>query len=787
MQNSQYRQIKKVAVVGAGTMGSQIAAHIANVGISCDLLDIPPTELTPEERANGLRLDSPVVRNRIAQSALDRMKSAKTRSPFYVPDAAALIRVGNFHDHAEWLAEADWIIEAVVEKLDVKKQVHEQIDQHRRRGTLVSSNTSGISVRAIAEDLSEDYRECFLGTHFFNPPRYMYLIELIPTEATRPDLVEFISDFAEHTLGKGIVRCKDTPNFIANRIGIFSVLHTIHLMLEEGYMIDEVEAITGPPMGRPRSATFRLGDIIGLDVLVDVANNVYDNATNDEQREVFRVPDFILQMLERGWLGEKTGGGFYQRRRGKNGSEIWTLDYNTLEYVPHSPPLSPPASGGIKGGLDSVNAVRQITDAGERLKRLIDSDDRAGQFAWKCLSHTMRYAASRIPEISNDLESIDNVMKWGFNWELGIFEAWDAIGVSESVARMKSESHTIPVLVADLLDSGRTSFYKTSSNSQPVKSNPDASLIDMGDGVLCLEFHSKMNTIDNPSIEMMFEAVDEVERNFEGLVIGNHADNFSVGANLALMLERARNGDWKGLEAMISAYQRANMRFRLSPKPVVAAPAGMALGGGCEIAFGADRICAAAETYIGLVEAGVGLIPAAGGVKEMAIRCLESVPSDADTELFPHFKRAFETIAYAKVSESAAGAKQLGYLRNTDTVSVNRAHHLHDAKQLVLAMAAEGYQMPQPRDVFVLGETGLHQLKSEIDLVQRAGRLSDHDVKILNQLAYVLCGGELSAPQSVSEDYLLELEREAFLGLCGEEKTHQRIEYTLKTGKPLKN
>ena len=776
MRNSQYRQIKRVAVVGAGTMGAQIAAHIANVGIPCDLLDIPPTELAAEERANHLTLDNPAVRNRIAQSALDRMKSAKTRSPFYVPDAAALIRVGNFHDHAEWLADADWIIEAVVENLDVKKQVHGRIDQHRRHGTLVSSNTSGISIRNIAEDLSQDYQECFLGTHFFNPPRYMYLIELIPTDVTRPGLVEFISDFAEYTLGKGIVHCKDTPNFIANRIGIFSVLHTIHLMLEEGYTIDEVDAITGPPMGRPRSATFRLGDIIGLDVLVDVANNVYQNAPNDERREVFRVPDFILQMVKKGWLGEKTGGGFYQRRRGESGSEIWTLDYNTLEYVPHS-----------EVRFDSVDGVRRIADAGERLKQLICSDDRAGQFAWKCLSHTMRYAASRIPEITDDLESVDNVMKWGFNWEHGIFEAWDAIGVPESVERMKADVHAIPPLVANLLDSGHTEFHKTSSKNKPMKSNADASLIDMGDGVLCLEFHSKMNAIDNPSIEMMFEALDEVERNFEGLIIGNHADNFSVGANLALMLERARNGDWKALEAMISAYQRANMKFRLSPKPVVTVPTGMTLGGGCEIAFGADRICAAAETYIGLVEVGVGLIPAAGGVKEMAIRCLEDVPLDTDAEPFPHIKRAFETIAYAKVSENAAHAKQLGYLREADTVSINRMHHLHDAKQLVLAMAAEGYQEPQPRQVFVLGETGLTPLRSEVDLARRAGHLSDHDVKILNQLAYVLCGGELSTPQSVSEDYLLELEREAFLGLCGEEKTHQRIEYTLKTGKPLKN
>ncbi len=776
MQNSQYRQIKRVAVVGAGTMGSQIAAHIANVGIPCDLLDIPPTELTLEERASHLTIDSPTVRDRIAQSALDRMKSAKTRSPFYVPDAAELIRIGNFHDHAEWLADADWIIEAVVENLEVKKQVHARIDQHRRRGTLVTSNTSGISIRAIAEALSEDYQECFLGTHFFNPPRYMHLVELIPTAVTRPDLVEFSFDFAEHTLGKGIVRCKDTPNFIANRIGIFSILHAIHLMLEEGYSIDEVDAITGPPMGRPRSGTFRLGDMIGLDVLVDVANNVYENAPNDERREVFRVPDFILRMVEKGWLGEKTGGGFYQSRRGENGSEIWTLDYNTLEYAPRS-----------EVRFDSVDRVRRIADAGERLKGLIDSDDRAGQFAWKCLSHAMRYAASRIPEISDDIDSIDNAMKWGFNWELGIFEAWDAIGAPESVERMKSEDHAIPPFVANLLYSGHTLFYRTSPKSKPVKSNADASLIDMGDGVLCLEFHSKMNTIDNPSIEMMFEALDAVERNFEGLVIGNHADNFSVGANLALMLERARNGDWEAIEAMISTFQRANMRFRLSSKPVVTAPVGMTFGGGCEIAFGADRICAAAETYIGLVEVGVGLIPAAGGVKEMAIRCLEDVPSDADVDPFPYIRRAFETVAYAKVSESAGHAKRLGYLRSTDRISINRRHHLHDAKQLVLTMAADGYQGPQPRQMFVLGETGLVRLRSEIDLSRRAGHLSDYDVKILNQLAYVLCGGNFSTPQSVSEDYLLELEREAFLGLCGEEKTHQRIEYTLKTGKPLKN
>ena len=544
MPRNQHRKIKKVAVVGAGTMGSQIAAHIANVGIPCDLLDILPPDLSAEERAD------PTTRNRIAQSALDRMTGAKTRSPFYVPDAARLIRAGkNLSDHADWLAEADWIIEAITENLDLKKQVHRLINQCRRDGTLVSSNTSGIPIRAISEDLSEDYKECFLGTHFFNPPRYMHLLEIIPTDKTRTDLVEFISDFGERTLGKGIVRCKDTPNFIANRIGVFAMMQTIHLMLEDGYTIDEVDAITGPPMGRPRSATFRLGDLVGIDILIDVAKNLYESAPDDERREIFRVPDFISQMVEKNWLGDKTGQGFYEKRSGKGGSEIWTLDYNTLEYAPRA-----------RVQFDSLDGVGRIADAGERIKQLVYSEDRAGQFAWKCLRDVMAYAGTRIPEISDDLVSIDNAMKWGFNWELGVFETWDAIGVPESVERMQSEGHSIPPLVANLLESGNISFYSTNTSTggrtyfdlgtsgyreiqnRPeainlsdlkadrvvVKSNSDASLIDIGDDVVCLEFHSKMNIIGPPIIEMLAESIEEVERNFEGLVIGNHADNFSA-------------------------------------------------------------------------------------------------------------------------------------------------------------------------------------------------------------------------------------------------------------------
>ncbi len=797
-------------MIGAGTMGSQIAAHIANVGIPCDLLDISPTELTAEERANNLTLDSLAVRNRISQAALDWMKSAKTRSPFYAPDTAQLIRVGNLSDRADWLVEADWIIEAVVEDLDVKKGVHALIDQHRIHGTLVSTNTSGISICAIAENLSEDYKECFLGTHFFNPPRYMHLIEIIPTDKTRQDLVEFISDFAERVLGKGIVRCKDTPNFIANRVGAFTIMYATHLMLEEGYTIDEVDAITGPPMGRPLSATFRLGDLIGIDILVDVVNNLYESVPDDERREIFRIPNFISQMIEKGWLGDKKGQGFYQKRRGEAGSEIWTLDYNTLEYVPRS-----------KVQFDSLNTVKRVADAGERIKQLVYSEDRAGQFAWRCLSNTMIYAAARISEISDDLVSIDNVMKWGFNWELGIFETWDAIGVPESVEPIKSEGHPIPPLVANLLEAGHNSFYaKTEfshskvkayfdlgangyreiesrpevinlsdlkANGKVVKSNSDASLVDIGDSVACLEFHTKMNAIDHPIIEMIVEALDEVDRNFAGLVIGNHADNFSVGANLALMLKRAQNKDWDAIDAMVRAFQSANMRLRLSPKPVVAAPAGMTFGGGCEIALSADGVYSAAETYMGLVEVRVGLIPAGGGTKEIAIRCLEAMPLDASTDAFPYLKHAFETIAYCKVSESGAHAKTLGYLHDTDGISINRAHHLYDAKQRVQAMAANGYQQPQPRKVFVQGESGIAWLKLEVHLRHRAENISDYDVKIANQLGYVLSGGELSAAQFVSEQYILDLEREALLSLCGEEKTQQRIEHTLKTGKPLRN
>lgn len=811
LQEELYRKIKRVAVVGAGTMGSQIAAHIANVGIPCDLLDIVPTELASEEYGNNKSRDSAVERNRIAESALDRMQNAKIRSPFYIRDSARLIRAGNLSDHADWLTEADWIIEAVTEDLDVKNQVHGLIDRHRSHDTLVSSNTSGISIRAISEGRSGNYQECFLGTHFFNPPRYMHLLEIIPTDDTRTNLVEFISDFGERILGKGVVHCKDTPNFIANRIGTFAMMHTIHLMIDEGYTIDEVDAITGPLIGRPRSATYRLGDLIGIDILVDMAKNLYEAAPHDERRTTFRMPDFILQMVERNWLGDKTGQGFYQRCSGEKGTEIWTLDYNTLEYVPRA---------SIQ--FNSLDTAKRIRDTGARIKELVYNGDREGRFVWKNLSNVMNYAATCIPEIADDLASVDNAMKWGFNWGLGIFEIWDAIGVPESVERMLSDGNSIPPIVANLLDSGNTSFYSTGkageshskiacfdlgsnryhtidtlpevivlsdlkTNDKVVQSNPDASFVDIGDGVACLEFHSKMNIINTPTIEMMLEAIDEVERDYIGLIIGNHSDNFSVGLNLVLILEKARNKEWDAIDEIIRSFQMANMSLRYSPKPVVSAPSGMTFGGGCEIALSTDAVCAAAETYIGLVEVRVGLIPGAGGTKEMILRSLENVSHDVNKEAFPYVKRAFETITRSKVSESGLHARQLGYLRNTDYISINRRHHLYNAKQMVLSVAAGGYQQPQSREVFVTGRAGLAQLKLEIHHMRCAEYISEYDAFVLNKLAYVLCGSELSAPQYVSESYILDLERDAFLSLCGEEKTQNRIEHTLKTGKSLRN
>lgn len=806
------REITKVAVLGAGVMGSAIAAHLANAGIPSYLLDIVPKELTPEESAKGLTLASPVVRNRFANAGLEAAKKARPAA-FYSPDfarlpagQAGLITIGNFDDNLGWVKEVDWIIEVVVERLDIKQSLLKKVDALRKPGTIVSSNTSGIPINQIKEGLSDDFRKHFLGTHFFNPPRYMRLLEIIPSEETLPEVVETMATFGERMLGKGIVYCKDRPNFIANRIGVFAMMAAMRTMLDGKYTIEEVDQLTGPATGKPKSATFRTGDIVGIDTLVHVANNLYDAVPDDEMREMFVVPDFVKKMVENKMLGDKTKEGFYKKVKGE-GKNILTLDYNTLQYREKQ-----------KAKFASIEAGKNIESLTERLKMLTYANDRAGEFIWKTTSAILLYAANRIPEISDDVVNVDKAMRWGFNWQLGPFEMWDAIGIEESVKKMRAEGKTIPSLVEKLLSSGKKSFYERKDGvtyyfdlksekhvaveekpglvflpshkdrNKVIKKNSGASLIDIGDGVACLEFHSKMNAIGEDILSMTNFAVQEVGKNFEGMVVGNEGENFSVGANIMLMLMAAQEGDWDELDLMALAFQKATQSLKYSPKPVVAAPFGMTLGGGCEFALGADKIRAAAELYIGLVEVGVGIIPAGGGCKEMLVRALDGVPKNSDADLFPFVKRVFETLGMAKVSTSAVEAKEIGFLKKSDGITINKDYLIVDAKATVLAMVKEGYKQPIPRqDIPVLGESALATLKLGMHLMKSAGRISEYDMHVGTKLAYILCGGDLSAKTLVSEQYILDLEREAFLSLAAERKTQERLAYMLKNGKALRN
>jgi 3-hydroxyacyl-CoA dehydrogenase len=793
-------KVSKVAVLGAGTMGAQIAAHLANAGLEVLLLDMVPQELTEEEKAKGLTLESKQVRNRVVNAGLAAAKRLKPAA-FFSEDAASLIKTGNFEDDLAKVAEADWIIEAVVEDLRVKRDLLARVAEARSFATIVSSNTSGIPIREIGALLPDDFRRHFLGTHFFNPPRYLKLLEVIPTAETSPEVIGFISDFCDRRLGKNVVLCKDTPNFIANRIGTFSLFNTIRAMIEGGYTIEEVDALTGTVIGRPKSATFRTLDIVGLDVALSVADNLYAAVPNDEWRDFLIPPDFLREMVRRRWIGNKAGQGFYK----KQGDEYWVIDYNTLEYRPPS-----------KVSFPSVEAAKAISDTGERIRAILASRDRAGELLWKVISRNLIYAANRIPEISDTITNIDNAVCWGFNHEFGPFQLWDVLGVEESVRRMREGGQPVPALVERLLESGKKSFYDYSEGRtfyfdfascqykevEPrpgvlilkslkqrrgvIKKNAAASLLDLGDGVACLEFHSKMNAIGGDTISMMNYAIEQVSENFEALVIGNQADNFSAGANLMMLLLAAQEGDWDEIELSVRRFQSANIRLRYSPKPVVVAPHGMALGGGCEITMHGDRARAAAETYLGLVEVGVGLIPAGGGVKEMVIRATEGVVPDED--LFPRIKKVSETIAMAKVSTSAVEAKQLGFLRESDLITMNSDRLIEDAKQTALAMVREGYTQPRPRtDIPVLGEPALAALKLAIHMMVRGGFITEYDGYVATKLAYVITGGDLTRKTLVSEQYLLDLEREAFVSLCGERKTQERIQHMLKTGKPLRN
>lgn len=790
--------IKKAAVLGSGVMGSGIAAHLANIGIPTLLLDIVPRELTKEEEAKGRTLDDKEVRNRISASSIQKLLKQKP-APLSSKKNLALIEAGNLEDDLVKLKDVDWVIEVVVETLQVKKQVFEKVDQNRKPGSIISSNTSGISVEAMVDGRSEDFKKHFLGTHFFNPPRYLKLLEIIPTQYTDPEVLTFMKTFGEDVLGKGVVVAKDTPNFIANRIGTYGLLVTVQEMLKGGYSVGEVDSITGPLIGRAKSATFRTLDVVGLDTFYHVAGNVYEKVEGKE-KEVFAVPAFIKAMVEKGWLGSKSGQGFFL----KQGKDILELDPNTLEYGPLKK-LSTPA----------VELAKQEKGTANKLKALVYADDRAGQFLWNTFTASFVYSAQLLGEIAETIVDIDRAMKWGFGWEMGPFEAWDAIGLQKSVQKMKESGMEIPVWVEEMLEKGFTSFYKEENaelyfyqngeyqlvefnpkemdlkkikkQKGVIKKNSGASLIDIGDGVALLEFHSPNNAIGLDIVQMINFAVDEVEKNYKGLVIGNQGKNFCVGANLAMMLMEAQDDNIFELDMVVRQLHQALLKVKYSSKPVVTAPFGMTLGGGAEVCLPTSHIQASAETYMGLVEVGVGLLPGGGGNKELYIKHLEGIPNGVPFDLQNVANKVFETIAMAKVSTSAEEARENNFLNAADGISVNSDHLLYDAKQAVLALYEKGYKPRVRKKVPVVGETGYATLLLGAEAMRLSGYISEHDLKIAKKIAYVIAGGKVPFGTEVDEQYLLDLEKEAFLSLIREPKTQQRMQHMLLKGKPLRN
>jgi 3-hydroxyacyl-CoA dehydrogenase len=802
------RRIEKAAVLGAGTMGSRIAAHLANAGLPCILLDIVPQDLEPGAE-----------RNKIVRAGLEAAKKSKPAA-FFTPALAERVSFGNFEDDLARCAEADWIIEVVAENLEIKRNLLSRVAQFRKPGAIVTTNTSGLPVHLIAEGMSEEFQQHWAGTHFFNPPRYMKLVEVIPGPKTSREVIETLGEFCDRRLGKGVVIAKDTPNFIANRIGTFSILNAIRLMTSLGMTIEEVDACTGPAVGWPKSATFRTADLVGLDVLVHVIRNIYETAPNDESHEMYKVPALFEEMVRRGWLGDKSGQGFYKKVKGEGEKEILTLDVNTMEYRPRQ-----------KAKFASLEMAKAIEDTRERLRALVgpvlegQKGDKAQQFIWGGLSEMCLYAARRVPEISESVADVDHALQWGFAWEMGPFEMMDAIGVKAFAAQIQKEGRALPPVIEKVVASGRKGFYEsekgkttvfdvTSGAAKPlapppgviilkslkeagreIERNSGASLIDLGDGVVCCEFHAKMNAIGADLMSMLQKGLKRLDTDFDAMVIANQAANFSVGANVMLMLVAAQEQEWDELHMGVKQFQNVNLGLKYAPKPVVAAPQGMALGGGCEIGLHAAKIQAAAEAYIGLVETGVGLIPGGGGTKEMLIRANEQAGVVEDLDLFHAMKPVFETIAMAKVGTSAEESRALGFLRREDGVSMNRDRLVGDAKEAALALVRGGYKPlaaswqegAQTTQIKVLGEQFLAGAKLVIHMMQRGGYITDYDAHVGRKLANILAGGPLTSPQLVSEQYVLDLEREAFVSLCGEKKTQERMAYTLKTGKPLRN
>lgn len=796
--------IRKVAVLGSGVMGSRIACHFANIGVQVLLLDIIPKELTDAEQKKGLSLEHKAVRNRIVNEALQSVIKSNP-SPVYHSKVVERITTGNFDDDMKDIASCDWVLEAVVENLDIKKKVFDQVEKYRKPRTLISTNTSGIPIHLMLEGRSDDFKTHFCGTHFFNPPRYLKLLEIITTELTRADVVDFFMHYGDRFLGKTTVLCKDTPAFIANRIGVYAIMEVLHAATQLGLSVEEVDKLTGPVVGRPKSATFRTADVVGIDTLIKVANNLLLDAKEDESKELFVLPEYLKKLDANNWYGDKSKQGFYKKIKNEKGeTEILSLNLNTFEYGPQQ-----------KAKFATLEATKPIDDLSKRFPVLLAGKDKAGDFYRHTFFGAFAYVTNRIPEIADHLYQIDEAVCAGFGWEMGPFEIWDTLGVANTLQLIKAAGRKPADWVEEMIASGADTFYKTENgvrkyyhiasktykplpgsgelivldhirNNSKVWSNSGATLHDLGDGVLNLEFQTKMNTMGSEIVAAINKSIDIAEADFRGLVIGNNAPNFSAGANLAMLLMFAIDQEYDEIDLMVRAFQKTMMRVRYSSIPVVTAPHGLSLGGGCEINLHADAVQAAAETYIGLVEMGVGLIPGGGGTKELTLRSSDAYEK-GDIELNT-LQNAYMNIAMAKVATSAAEAFEMGIFRKHDRISISERRQIADAKQRVLELADMGYTQATPRkDIKVQGKAGLAMFHIGASSMLRGQYISEHDKKISEKLAWIMCGGDLSYPQLVSEQYLLDLEREAFLSLCGERKTLERIQHTLKTGKPLRN
>ncbi len=798
------REIKRVAVLGSGVMGAAIAAHLANCGVPSVMLDIVTPNLSDEDKKNKKKRNALVEGNKAA------LLKAKP-SPLYLKSNVDMIDTGNFEDDMAKIADCDLIIEVVMERLDIKHEVFANVAKHRRPGSIVTSNTSGIPIKAMAAKMDKEMSQHFMGTHFFNPPRYLKLLELIPGPDTLPEVIETIAAFGENVLGKGIVYAKDTPNFIANRIITFAMQYLMHEMTKEGFTVEEIDALTGPAIGHASSATFRTADLVGLDTLQKVVGNVRNGCPDDERLSIMSGPDWFDKMIEKGWFGLKSGSGFYKKTKEKDEKGkpiIMAFDPATLDY---RPPMKP--------RFDCTGAVRNVDKVEDKLKIMLGGEDRGAKFVFKFFANLAQYAGNRIPEISDDIVNLDNAVKWGFAWETGIFDTWDILGFDTVCDRMEKEGIALPPIAVELKKAGGKSFYKTengvemffdlaSKSYKPVPKNPrelllvnvkkdagkviartdSASIVDIGDGVICVEFHCKMNAIDADIIAMLNKGVDLLEEGkYEGMVIGNQGPHFCAGANLMLVLMAIQAEQWNTIEQMVRGLQNAGMRMKYCKKPVVAAPHHYTFGGGVEICMHTDKVVIAGETYAGLVEVGVGVIPAGGGTKEMLVRALEKIPPGVTMDPFPLVRRAFENIATAKVGTSGAEFIELGYMRDTDIVLPNYDHQIGRAKDVVLGLAKMGYTPPRPPRLWAVGDTAMAAFEAAVWGMKEAGFASEHDVLISKKIAHILTGGGRFEGTPLTEQDLLDLECEAFCSLCGTEKTKERIQHMLMSGKPLRN